>query len=50
MLVPKEPTEAMLAAGAEAGDHAVQNGEVHPTPDSVGLVYSAMLAAAGGTE
>lgn len=41
----REPTDAMLVAGAKAGD-AVQNGELWPEASSVGLVFFNMIDAA----
>ena len=42
----REPTEAMMGDGADAGAHAVLNGELHPESRSVGLVWAAMIDAA----
>lgn len=42
----REPTDAMLVAGAKAGGSAVQNGELWPDADSVGLVFSNIIDAA----
>jgi len=42
----REPTDEMLCDGAEAGDHGVLNGELHPERRSVGLVWYGMIDAA----
>lgn len=45
VIVPKEPTEAMIAAGAEVDAWVFQEGQ-QPQPQ----IYRAMIAAASSTE
>lgn len=44
-LVPVEPTDEMMKAGAQTDEKAIQGGYLYPDEDSVGLVYAAMLSA-----